>query len=49
VRAKTPLEAYALSGDAFVAAVTGHADSADAADLVIASRLGSASSRAASV
>ncbi|HEV8250672.1 MAG TPA: MFS transporter [Gaiellaceae bacterium] len=49
VRARTPLEAYALPGDAFVAAVTGHADSADAADLVIASRLGSATSRGASV
>jgi MFS family permease len=49
VRARTPVEAYALPGDAFVAAVTGHADSAGAADLVIASRLGSATSRGASV
>jgi MFS family permease len=49
VRAKTPLEVYALPGEGFVAAVTGHAESAGAADLVIASRLGSATSRAASV
>jgi len=49
VRARTQLEAYALPGDAFVAAVTGHAESAGVADLVIASRLGSATTRAASV
>jgi hypothetical protein len=49
VRAMTPLEVYALPGEGFVAAVTGHAESAGAADLVIASRLGSATSRAASV
>ena len=49
VRARTVVEAYALAGDAFVTAVTGHAESADAADLVIATRLGSATSRGASV
>jgi MFS family permease len=49
VRATTPVEAYALPGTAFVAAVTGHAESEDAADLVIAARLGSAVSRGASV
>jgi CRP-like cAMP-binding protein len=49
VRARTPVEAYALPGDVFVAAVTGHAESAGAADLVISSRLGSATSRGASV
>jgi len=49
VRARTDVEALALPGDAFVTAVTGHAESAGAADLVIASRLGSATSRAASV
>jgi hypothetical protein len=49
VRARTLVEARALRGDAFVAAVTGHAQSADAADLVIATRLGSATARGASV
>jgi MFS family permease len=49
VKAKTLVEAYALPGEAFVAAVTGHAESGEAADLVIASRLGSATSRGASV
>jgi MFS family permease len=49
VRARQAVEAYALAGTAFVAAVTGHSDSADAADLVIAARLGSAASRGASV
>jgi MFS family permease len=49
VRARTPVEAYALPGGAFVAAVTGHAESEDAAGLVIAARLGSATSRGASV
>ena len=48
VRARQAVEAYALAGAAFVAAVTGHSDSADAADLVIATRLGSAASRGAS-
>lgn len=48
VRARTPVEGYALAGNAFVAAVTGYAPSAEAADLVIASRLGSATARGAS-
>jgi MFS family permease len=49
VRARTPVEGYSLEGGTFVTAVTGHAESADAADLVIATRLGSATSRGASV
>ena len=49
VRARTAVEAHALAGDAFVAAVSGHAESSDAADLVIATRLGSATARGASV
>jgi CRP-like cAMP-binding protein len=40
VRARTGVEGYALEGAAFIAAVTGHAGSARAADGVVASRLG---------
>jgi MFS family permease len=40
VRARTHVEGYALDGAAFIAAVTGHAGSARAADGVVASRLG---------
>jgi CRP-like cAMP-binding protein len=47
VTARTEVELYALEGDVFIAAVTGHAPSADAADAVIASRLGSAGAGAA--
>jgi CRP-like cAMP-binding protein len=42
VTAVTEVELYALERDVFIAAVTGHAPSAEAADAVIASRLGSA-------
>jgi MFS family permease len=42
VTARTEVELYALERDVFIAAVTGHAPSADAADAVIATRLGSA-------
>jgi CRP-like cAMP-binding protein len=42
VTAITEVELYALERDVFIAAVTGHAPSADAADAVIANRLGSA-------
>jgi MFS family permease len=48
VSARTAVAAYALAGDAFVAAVTGYAESAGVADLVVASRLGSATARGAS-
>jgi MFS family permease len=41
VRAKTDAELLALDRDDFIAAVTGHAASAEAADSVIAARLGS--------
>jgi MFS family permease len=41
VRAKTDVELRALERDDFIAAVTGHAASADAADSVVATRLGS--------
>ncbi|MDQ3890664.1 MAG: cyclic nucleotide-binding domain-containing protein, partial [Actinomycetota bacterium] len=41
VRARTDVELYALERDEFIAAVTGHAPSAEAADAVIATRLGS--------
>ncbi|MDQ2910531.1 MAG: MFS transporter, partial [Actinomycetota bacterium] len=47
VTARTEVELYALEGDVFIAAVTGHAPSAEAADAVIASRLGSAGAGAA--
>jgi MFS family permease len=40
VRARTDLELYALEGHNFVAAVSGHAASAEEADLVVAARLG---------
>ena len=43
VSARTDLELYALERDAFIAAVTGHARSAEAANAVVASRLGTAS------
>jgi MFS family permease len=49
VRARTDVEAYALDGDAFVAALTGHAASAEAAESVIAARLGSLRTRGASL
>jgi MFS family permease len=39
VRAGTDLELYALERDDFIAAVTGHAPSAEAADAVVATRL----------
>jgi MFS family permease len=41
VRAKTDAELLALDRDDFIAAVTGHAASSEAADSVIAARLGS--------
>jgi MFS family permease len=47
VTARTEVELYALEGGVFIAAVTGHAPSAEAADAVIASRLGSAGAGAA--
>jgi MFS family permease len=47
VTALTEVELYALEGGVFIAAVTGHAPSAEAADAVIASRLGSAGAGAA--
>ena len=39
VRAKTDVDLYALERDEFLSAVTGHAESAEAADAVVASRL----------
>jgi MFS family permease len=42
VTTRTEVELYALERDVFIAAVTGYASSAEAADAVIASRLGSA-------
>ena len=39
VRAKTDVELYALERDEFLSAVTGHPESAEAADAVVASRL----------
>jgi MFS family permease len=47
VTARTGVELYALERDVFIAAVTGHAPSAEAADAVIASRLASAGAGAA--
>ncbi|HEY2938667.1 MAG TPA: MFS transporter [Gaiellaceae bacterium] len=47
VTARTDLELYALERDDFLAAVTGHAPSAEAADAVIAAHLGSAGAGAA--
>jgi MFS family permease len=49
VSAQTELELYALERDEFVAAVTGHAASAEAADAVIGARLGSLRAGMASV
>jgi hypothetical protein len=43
VTARTDVELYTLERDIFIAAVTGHAPSAEAADAVIASHLGTAS------
>jgi MFS family permease len=40
VRARTDVELYALERDDFLAAVTGHAGSTEAADAVVGSRLG---------
>ena len=40
VRAATDVELYALDRDHFLAAVTGHAASREAADAVVGSRLG---------
>jgi MFS family permease len=42
VTTRTGVELYLLERDVFIAAVTGHAPSAEAADAVIATRLGSA-------
>jgi MFS family permease len=47
VTARTEVELYTLERDFFIAAVTGHAPSAEAAAAVIASRLGSAGAGAA--
>jgi MFS family permease len=47
VTAHTDVELYALERDVFIAAVTGYAASAEAADAVIASHLGSAAAGAA--
>ncbi len=47
VTATTGADLYALERDDFIAAVTGHAPSAEAADAVIAGHLGSASAGAA--
>jgi CRP-like cAMP-binding protein len=47
VTARTEAELYALERDVFIAAVTGYAPSAEAADAVIASHLGSAAAGAA--
>ena len=49
VRAKGDVELYALERDEFLSAVTGHAESAEAADAVVASRLGGLRSGVASV
>jgi MFS family permease len=46
VTARTDIELLALERDVFIAAVTGHAPSAEAADAVIATHLGAAASRA---
>ncbi len=48
VTALTDADLYALEGDIFIAAVTGHAPSAEAADAVIAGHLGSGAAGAAS-
>jgi CRP-like cAMP-binding protein len=49
VVAKTDALVYGLDRDEFIAAVTGHAESADAADAVIARRLGTLRSEVASL
>jgi MFS family permease len=49
VSAQTELELYALERDEFVAAVTGHPASAEAADAVIGARLGSLRAGMASI
>ena len=41
VTTRTDVELYVLARDDFIAAVTGHAPSLDAADAVVAARLGS--------
>jgi MFS family permease len=46
VTARTDIELLALERDVFIAAVTGHAPSAEAAEAVIATHLGAAASRA---
>jgi MFS family permease len=48
VSARSEVELYALERDDFIAAVTGHAPSAEAADAVIAARLGRLRAAAAS-
>jgi hypothetical protein len=40
VRARTDMELFALEGGDFIAAVSGHARSAEQADLVVATRMG---------
>ena len=49
VTASTPVKAYALDREAFVGVVTGHPESAAAADAVVATRLGSLRPSVASV
>ena len=49
VTAKGAVELYALERDEFLGAVTGHAESVEAADAVIANRLGGLRSGVASV
>ena len=49
VTAKTDVDLYALDRDEFIAAVTGHAPSADAADEVVGARLGTLRPGVASV
>ena len=49
VRAASDAQLYALDRDEFIGAVTGHAESAEAADAVIGARLGSLRSGIASV
>jgi len=49
VRARTDVELYALERDEFVGAVTGHAESASAANAVIGERLGGLRAGLASV
>jgi hypothetical protein len=49
VTARTAVDLLALDRDEFIAAVTGHAPSAEAADAVIGARLGGLRSGVASV